>query len=69
MQVMYVGGYATLLGSNVALASIWRTAQAQLCIEDYGFESKKNEVGFLPYPQAKSCKNNDVRIACLRKSF
>lgn len=60
LPVMYACGYPKPLGSNLALASIGRTAQAQRCMIDHGFEPKKKTMLVcLPYPQVTGCKRSD----------
>ncbi|MBV4478641.1 hypothetical protein [Pseudomonas khavaziana] len=59
LPVMYACGYPKPLGSNLAVASIGRTAKAQRCMIDHGFEPKHEmTLVCLPYPQVTGCKNN-----------
>lgn len=58
LPVMYACGYPEPLGSNLAVASIGRTAKAQRCMIDHGFEPKNKMILVcLPYPTVTGCKN------------
>ncbi|UJD92458.1 hypothetical protein FS594_27390 (plasmid) [Rahnella aquatilis] len=58
LPVMYACGYPKPLGSNLAVASIGRTAKAQRCMIDHGFEPKnKMMLVCRPYPQVTGCEN------------
>ncbi|NWE18166.1 hypothetical protein [Pseudomonas sp. P7548] len=60
LPVMYACGYPKPLGSNLAVASIGRTAKAQRCMIDHGFEPKdKMMLVCRPYPHVTGCKHND----------
>lgn len=62
LPVMYACGYPKPLGSNLAVASIGRTANAQRCMIDHGFEPKnKMMLVCRPYPQVTACKKIDER--------
>ncbi|MGV8925088.1 MAG: hypothetical protein ACOH2G_05345 [Ewingella sp.] len=57
LPVMYACGYPKPLGSNLAVASIGRTARAQRCMIDHDFEPKdKMMLVCRPYPQVTGCK-------------
>lgn len=57
LPVMYACGYPKPLGSNLAVASIGRTAKAQRCMIDHGFEPKKKLMLVCrSYPQLTGCK-------------
>lgn len=59
LPVMYACGYPKPLGSNLAIASIGRTARAQRCMLDHGFEPKKKMMLVcLPYPSVTGCASN-----------
>lgn len=58
LPVMYACGYPKPLGSNLAVASLVRTAKAQRCMIDHGFEPKNKMILVcLPYPTVTGCKN------------
>ena len=57
LPVMYACGYPKPLGSNLNVASIGRTAKAQRCMIDHGFEPKdKLMLVCRAYPQVTGCK-------------
>lgn len=59
LPVMYACGYPKPLGSNLAVASIGRTAKAQRCMIDHGFEPKdKMMLVCRPYPRVTGCNSN-----------
>lgn len=57
LPVMYACGYPKPLGSNLALASIGRTAKTQRCMIDHGFEPKqKLMLVCRSYPRVTGCE-------------
>ncbi|NMY96029.1 hypothetical protein [Pseudomonas proteolytica] len=59
LPVMYACGYPKPLGSNLKVASIGRTAQAQRCMLNHGFAPKEDMVLVCrPYPQVTGCERN-----------
>ncbi|WP_448650364.1 hypothetical protein ACSHWC_20635 [Pseudomonas fluorescens] len=59
LPVMYACGYPKPLGSNLAVASIGRTAKAQRCMINNGFEPKdKMMLVCRPYPKVTGCQSN-----------
>ncbi|MBA0038846.1 hypothetical protein HS962_21780 [Pantoea sp. BIGb0393] len=59
LPMMYACGYPKPLGSNLKVASIGRTAKAQRCMIDHGFEPKnKMMLVCRPYPQVTGCEGN-----------
>lgn len=60
LPVMYACGYPQPLGSNLDVASIGRTAKAQRCMIDHGFEPKDKMILVCrPYPNVTGCKSSD----------
>lgn len=59
LPVMYACGYPQPLGSNLDVADIGRTARAQRCMMDHGFEPKdKMMLVCRPYPTVTACKGS-----------